>query len=56
MTASNPDEDRDTAQPPESCSAPVPDHDEHVGNNPRATAHPAGEEQAAENAQNEPAG
>jgi hypothetical protein len=56
MTGSAPDEDGALADTPEGVDKTNAGHDGRASKNPRATSHPTGETQAAENAENEPAG
>lgn len=55
MTTAPHDKDHDV-ETPESSGGSTSDTADRVGHDPRATSHPTGEKQAAENAENEPAG
>jgi hypothetical protein len=56
MTRSAPNEDGALADTPDGGGKTNAGHDGRASKNPRATSHPTGETQAAENAENEPAG
>lgn len=57
MTTAPRDRDPDKVETLDDGSgAATPDADRVAGTDPRATSHPTGEKQAAENAENEPAG
>jgi hypothetical protein len=56
MTRSAPNEDGALADTPDGGGKTNAGHDGRPSKNPRATSHPTGETQAAENAENEPAG
>lgn len=56
MTTGTHDEIHDPAGPAEGDSSAQSADKRHGRENPRVTAHPTGDKQAAENAENEPAG
>lgn len=56
MTTAPHDRDHDDAETPEGTSDPTSGGTDRAGHDPRATSHPTGATQAAENAENEPAG
>jgi hypothetical protein len=56
MTTAPHDRDHDDAETPEDTSRPTSDGTDRADHDPRATSHPTGAKQAAENAENEPAG